>query len=116
MAKEVYRRGQSERMDENRTSDCAYANHQWMQYRELMILRQLSTTSIPSHHGSRCVGFETNSVRTAITGAALMPVQAVGCARAIAVPVERLLLTPAPSPTARGFAGQLPERRSESGL
>src|SRR5258706_14963683 len=27
-----------------------------------------------------------------------------GCARAIAVPVERLLLTPAPRPIARGFA------------
>src|SRR5262245_37803939 len=39
-----------------------------------------------------------------------------GCARAIAVPVERLLLTPGPPPIARGFAGQLPERRSERGL
>jgi len=46
MAKEFYRRGQSERMDENRTRDCAYANHQWVQDRELMILRHLSTTSI----------------------------------------------------------------------
>jgi hypothetical protein len=46
MAKEVYRRGQSERMDENRTGDSAYAHHQWIQDRELMILRHLSTTSI----------------------------------------------------------------------
>src|SRR5215472_13431957 len=46
MANEVYGRGQSERMDENRTCDCAYANHQWVQDRELMILRHLSTTSI----------------------------------------------------------------------
>jgi len=38
------------------------------------------------------------------------------CPRAIAVPVERLLLTRASSPIARGFAGQLPERRSEGGL
>src|SRR5215468_5327424 len=28
----------------------APANHQWIQDRELMILRHLSTTSIPSHH------------------------------------------------------------------
>jgi hypothetical protein len=64
MAKEVYRRGHSERMDENRTYDCARANHQWKQDRELMILRHLSTASILSHHKSRCVGFGTNSVRT----------------------------------------------------
>src|SRR5215831_13074833 len=76
MANEVYRRGQRERMDENRACDCASANHQWVQDRELMILGHLSTTSIASHHGSQCVGFETNGVRTAITGAALRPVQA----------------------------------------
>src|SRR5437016_4913728 len=40
-----------------------------------------------------------------------------GCARAIAVPVERLRLTPAvPAPIARGFAGQLLERGNEGGL
>jgi hypothetical protein len=50
MANEVYRRGQSERMDENRTCDCSDANHQWIQKRELMILRHLSSTSTPSHH------------------------------------------------------------------
>src|SRR3954471_19615934 len=38
------------------------------------------------------------------------------CPSAIAVPVERLLLTHAPPPIARGFAGQLPERRGEGGL
>lgn len=38
------------------------------------------------------------------------------CPRAIAAPVERLLLPHAPSPIARGFAGQLPERRREGGL
>jgi hypothetical protein len=47
MAKEIYRRGQSEPMDENRTCDWAYANHQWKQDRELMILRHLSTTGMP---------------------------------------------------------------------
>src|SRR5215469_2966072 len=45
IAKEVYRRSQSERMDENRTYDCGYANHQWKQDRELMILRHLSTVN-----------------------------------------------------------------------
>src|SRR5437868_13218623 len=39
-----------------------------------------------------------------------------GCPRAIAVPVERLLLTHAPPPIARGLAGELPERRGEGGL
>src|SRR5215470_1702758 len=39
-----------------------------------------------------------------------------GCARAIAVPVERLLLTPVSPPIARALAGQLPECRSERGL
>src|SRR5437879_2431089 len=38
------------------------------------------------------------------------------CPRAIDVPVERLLLTRAPPPIARGFTGQLPERRGEGGL
>src|SRR6476620_8591642 len=38
------------------------------------------------------------------------------CPRAIAVPVERLLLTHAPSPIARRLAGQLSERRGEGGL
>src|ERR1700744_3682582 len=41
MAKEVYRRSQSERMDKNRTCGCAYANHQWIKDRELRILRHL---------------------------------------------------------------------------
>src|SRR5437764_12436844 len=38
------------------------------------------------------------------------------CPRAIDVPVERLLLTRAPPPIARSFAGQLPECRGEGGL
>lgn len=42
--------------------------------------------------------------------------QTCDCPRAIAAPVERLLLTPAPPPIARGLAGQFPERRGESGL
>src|SRR6266850_1722923 len=42
--------------------------------------------------------------------------QTCDCPRAIAVPVERLLLTPAPPPIARGFTGQLPERRGKGGL
>jgi hypothetical protein len=41
IAKEIYRRGDSESMDENRTHDCAYANHQRKKNRELMILRHL---------------------------------------------------------------------------
>src|SRR3954447_22838219 len=39
-----------------------------------------------------------------------------GCASAIAVIAERLLLPKAPPPIARGFSGQLPERRGEGGL
>ena len=77
MAKEVYRRGQSEPMDENRTCDWAYANHQWKQDRELMILRHLSTTGILSTPDHDALGFGTNSVWTAVTGAALRPVQTV---------------------------------------
>ena len=38
------------------------------------------------------------------------------CPRAIDVPVERLLLTRALPPIARGFAGQLPECRGEGRL
>ena len=37
IANEVYRRGQSERMDENRRCDCDSANNQWKQDRELII-------------------------------------------------------------------------------
>jgi hypothetical protein len=48
IAKEIHRRGQSERMDDNRTCDCAYANRQWNQDRELGILRHLSTPSTSS--------------------------------------------------------------------
>jgi hypothetical protein len=64
MAKEDYRRGQSQRMDENRTCGCAYANHQWVQNRELMSLRHLSTTSIPSLTDHDARGFETNAFPT----------------------------------------------------
>jgi hypothetical protein len=35
-------------MDENRTCDCAYANQQRKQHRELMILRHLSTRKHPA--------------------------------------------------------------------
>src|SRR3954469_14503369 len=42
--------------------------------------------------------------------------QVCRCPRAIAVAVERLLLTHAPAPIARGFAGQLSEGRSEGRL
>src|SRR5690349_2190512 len=42
--------------------------------------------------------------------------QVCRCPRAIAVAVERLLLTHAPPPIARGFAGQLSECRSEGSL
>src|SRR5215469_10126355 len=41
VAKEVSRRGQSKRMDENRTCDCAYADRQRKQDRELLILHHL---------------------------------------------------------------------------
>jgi hypothetical protein len=58
MAKEVYRCDQSEGMDENRAYDGAYANHQWKQDRELMILRHLSTASVLSHHNHGVLDLE----------------------------------------------------------
>src|SRR5689334_2122560 len=42
--------------------------------------------------------------------------QSCRCARGIAATVERLLLTQAPPPVARGLAGPLPERGCEGGL
>jgi hypothetical protein len=67
VAKEVYRRDNSERMDENRTSDCACANQQRKKNRELMILRHLFHHHILAHHEFTMRWVGTNNVRTAIT-------------------------------------------------
>jgi hypothetical protein len=77
IAKEVYRRDHSERMDENRTYDCAYANRQRKKNRELMMLRHLFHHHILAHNGFTMRATGTNNVRTAVIWAAVRTVQTV---------------------------------------
>ena len=72
ITKEVYHRDHSERMNENRTYEYAYANHQRQKDRELVILRHLLQHHILAHHRFTMRWIWTNNIRTAIFRAAPM--------------------------------------------